>query len=239
MKPKDNADFLSTLSVNPLNPRSMRIIRRILAALMVAIVCYVAPLWGEIALLFDIRMLIIIGACLTVLLTQPEITLKEARIAARSDRYSVLLILLSAVTCQIMAVLEWRFFRQNASPLAIMTCSVVGNVLLIGGITFRVSAIRVLKRSFTSTVQVTEEQQLVTSGPYKRLRHPSYLGAYAAYIGAALLLNAYISAAAVAIVMFHVYRFRMGIEEAELIRSFGDHYLRYLLATKRMIPHIY
>jgi protein-S-isoprenylcysteine O-methyltransferase len=103
----------------------------------------------------------------------------------------------------------------------------------------RFYAIRVLGRFFTATVQIQADHRLVTRGPYSRIRHPSYLGALAAFAGHALLLFAPLCAFVVTIGMFLVYRQRIQLEEAVLQESLGAVYGDYQSKTTRLLPGVW
>ncbi|MBK6894910.1 MAG: isoprenylcysteine carboxylmethyltransferase family protein [Flavobacteriales bacterium] len=86
--------------------------------------------------------------------------------------------------------MEWAFFR--GAPQMLDAWAISGIALLAFGTAFRLWAIRTLDRAFSATVQIKEGQQLITAGPYRWLRHPSYTGAWLAMIGAALLMHSYL-----------------------------------------------
>src|SRR4030095_4295632 len=52
----------------------------------------------------------------------------------------------------------------------------VGVVLIWGGLAVRVWAVLTLGRSFSTFIQVDPDQAVVTRGPYRWVRHPSYHG---------------------------------------------------------------
>lgn len=49
----------------------------------------------------------------------------------------------------------------------------------------RLACYRALGKTFTWELAVKRDQQLVTSGPYAVVRHPSYVGAFCIYLGVA------------------------------------------------------
>src|ERR1043166_967426 len=57
------------------------------------------------------------------------------------------------------------------------------------GLALRYWAIRTLGRFFRYKVVVQDEHRLVTTGPYRLLRHPSYTGALLTLIGVAMVMN--------------------------------------------------
>jgi isoprenylcysteine carboxyl methyltransferase (ICMT) family protein YpbQ len=58
-----------------------------------------------------------------------------------------------------------------------------GVALLAAGIGLRAWAFKTLGRYFTFTVMVSSDQPVITSGPYRLLRHPSYTGILLASAG--------------------------------------------------------
>ncbi len=66
---------------------------------------------------------------------------------------------------------------------------VLGCAVGLAGVSLRWWAIRTLGAHFTRNLQVATDQRLVTAGPYRRLRHPSYTGAILMFAGVGLGLG--------------------------------------------------
>ena len=80
-------------------------------------------------------------------------------------------------------------------------------------------------------------QKLVTTGPYAQARHPRYLQVLLALSGWALLANypaGYIAALLWIPLMLVIVR----LEEAELLRRFGQAYADYREQVGRFLPHV-
>jgi len=213
---------------------------KLIKTIIITAIMYVLPLSGEPARILDIRILVLMGFAALLLMTQPELSVNDSKTDSAVDRYSIAWIVITGALLQVAPVVEWGYLGRDISNIGEKFISCIGLILLVGGISFRIWAIRTLKNSFTATVRVNDDQKLITKGPYGIVRHPSYLGAYTAMIGAAAFLNSIYSLAAVTIVMFFVYRFRIEVEERAMIEHFGDEYIRYrMIARKRMIPEIY
>ena len=91
----------------------------------------------------------------------------------------------------VAGVVEWAYFR-NAAEIS-QQLQLSGCCFIIVGIVVRVWAIQVLGKQFTATATLqTTTIKLYKAGPYKFVRHPSYLGAFLAIIGSAVFLNAYV-----------------------------------------------
>jgi protein-S-isoprenylcysteine O-methyltransferase Ste14 len=80
--------------------------------------------------------------------------------------------------------------------------------------------------------------QLVTSGPYARVRNPLYAGNMLIYLGMGIASNAWspwLQAAGMAWFLFQ-YSVIVHREEEFLFERFGDRYARYAAAVPRFLP---
>jgi protein-S-isoprenylcysteine O-methyltransferase Ste14 len=93
-----------------------------------------------------------------------------------------------------------------------------------------------LGANWTPVPGTVEGQRLVTSGVYRRIRHPMY----AAHIlwGAAetLLIQNFIAGWVMLVSAVLLYLFRSGPEEAMMEEEFGDRYREYRERTGRLLP---
>lgn len=117
--------------------------------------------------------------------------------------------------------------------------AILGLALLLLGIIIRWTAIYTLGKYFTGTVLIKNDHQLIRTGLYKHLRHPSYTGLLIAHLGLGLSFSNWISLA-LSVIPFSVAAFyRMHVEERALREAFGDAYISYSQSTKRLIPKLY
>jgi len=92
-----------------------------------------------------------------------------------------------------------------------------------------------LGNNVTPTVATRSFATLVTSGPYRWIRHPLYTMGMMAYLGFALLAESWFIAL-MAVVSFSVLAIRVPREEAKLVEKFGDAYRNYIKTTGRFLP---
>lgn len=170
-------------------------------------------------------------------LTQPPVTATDTKKNKSKDRYSVILIIGLSMISVISPVIEWAYFKDSDKTNILL--AVLGLVLLIIGILFRAWSVQTLGKHFTPTVQIKENHQLITSGPYAVVRHPSYFGALIAMTGCAVFLNSYIGIFIVLCSMLYAYYVRINIEEEVLLQSFGSVYKTYQKKVQRLIPFIW
>jgi protein-S-isoprenylcysteine O-methyltransferase Ste14 len=92
-----------------------------------------------------------------------------------------------------------------------------------------------LGKNLTDTVATRADATLVTSGPYRYVRHPFYVTAALLMIAAALLsANWLIAASGFAVIALLVMR--TSKEEQKLVEKFGDAYREYMARTGRFLP---
>ena len=112
-----------------------------------------------------------------------------------------------------------------------------GVVLAAAGLALRIAAMDRLGPRFAPVVAVQREHALETGGPYARIRHPGYLGAGLANLGAALAFGSAIGLVGAALMALALHT-RMEAEEALLARRFGDEFARYRARTGRVLPRL-
>lgn len=92
-----------------------------------------------------------------------------------------------------------------------------------------------LGKNLTDTVVTRREHSLVTTGPYRYVRHPFYLTFALGALGVSLAIANWFTLLASLIPMsFLVARTR--IEEEKLIQRFGDEYRDYMRRVGRFVP---
>ena len=114
-----------------------------------------------------------------------------------------------------------------------------GIMLILLGLIIRWIAILTLKKYFTVNVSVSQRQQIITSGLYRYIRHPAYLGSLLSFLGLGIAFSNWLSILIIFIPVSRAFFKRIEIEEKVLISSFGQEYLNYMEKTKRVIPGIY
>lgn len=114
----------------------------------------------------------------------------------------------------------------------------LGIGMMLVGMPFRWWAIHVLSRYFTVDVSIRPDHELVSTGPYRWLRHPSYTGSLLTFVGFASCLGNWLSLAAMVPVAL-AFLWRIQVEERVLSAAFPDRYGAYASETKRLIPYVW
>jgi protein-S-isoprenylcysteine O-methyltransferase Ste14 len=158
-----------------------------------------------------------------------------ARIQRRTTARAPLIANLAAFVLFLasLLVLSSSSAGDIALPLATAGCTLalVGAALVLRSRAELGSAWSLLPKSGRDT-------GLVTSGPYRLVRHPIYLGLTLLASGNALSFG---SAAALLIVLAGIvptFAWRARAEEVELSRTFGEAFASYRRQTRMIIPHL-
>ena len=114
---------------------------------------------------------------------------------------------------------------------------IVGLFLMVAGMTLRWYSIRVLGSSFTCEVTTRPGQDVVQSGPYRWIRHPSYTGGLLTVLGVLVCCANFASLAALMLAVAG-YAYRIRVEERALAANLGSPYRDYMRRTKRLIPFL-
>jgi protein-S-isoprenylcysteine O-methyltransferase Ste14 len=114
-----------------------------------------------------------------------------------------------------------------------------GVIVMWAGLATRAWAVATLGGAFRTTVEVDADQAVVTSGPYRWIRHPSYAGLLLILAGLGLALGNWLSAVACLLLPLPALAWRIHVEEAELSRVLGGAYSAYQTRTARLIPGLW
>lgn len=96
---------------------------------------------------------------------------------------------------------------------------------------------RTLGRNLTDTVVTRKQHTLVTTGPYRWVRHPLYSSAVLLILGNSLIAANWFFFVAGCLV-FVLLAIRTRKEEDHLIARFGDGYRNYMQRTGRFVPRL-
>ena len=111
--------------------------------------------------------------------------------------------------------------------------------LLALGVWLRWWAILVLGKFFTVDVAIHPEHQLVTRGPYRVLRHPSYTGALLVIAGIGVLFDSVPAWVCLMLPITAILLRRMQVEERALAAHFGESWRVHSARTQRLVPFVW
>jgi len=139
----------------------------------------------------------------------------------------------------IAALLQSRSFRQflaqtqrRVSHSGILGWT--GAALCLLGFALAINARRHLGSNWGMPMSRKERPELVTSGPYARIRHPIYTGLILAMLGSAIAVNVFWVLLLVLAGAYFIYSARR--EEAVMLQLFPEQYAAYKARTGMLAP---
>jgi protein-S-isoprenylcysteine O-methyltransferase Ste14 len=164
--------------------------------------------------------------------------LKRRPEASSADRGTLMSLRVSIATGLVAAGLAAARASGASLPGGVLLFA-VGLVLLWGGIALRLWSFITLGRYFTFNVMTSASQPVITTGPYRFVRHPSYLGIMLALIGIGATYGNWLSLGALVLFPLIGFVYRIHVEEAALSTTLGSAYTTYASGRKRLIPFVW
>ena len=115
---------------------------------------------------------------------------------------------------------------------------VAGLVLIVAGAALRAWSIVTLGRFFQYQIRIQAEHRVVTNGPYRYVRHPSYTGVILAVAGYALATDDVFSLLAALVLTGIGLTVRIRAEERQLRQALGPGYAEFAAHRKCLIPGV-
>lgn len=113
-----------------------------------------------------------------------------------------------------------------------------GALATLAGLLFTVWARLTLGRNWSGIVTVKKEHQLITTGPYRWVRHPIYTGLLLAFLGSALARGEWRGLVATVIVLAAFWR-KLRLEEQWMREMFPDAYEAYAKRVAPLVPFLH
>lgn len=151
---------------------------------------------------------------------------------------------LGAVVLVIIAGVFAAFYASHAFGFARIVVwtpewRALALVLIWGGLALRLWAILTLGAFFRVTVHLQDEHRMITTGPYRIVRNPAYLGSLLTLVGVGLGLGNWLSVLALLLAGLIAFGWRIRVEDAALTTRFGDEHVAYRKRKAALIPFIW
>jgi protein-S-isoprenylcysteine O-methyltransferase Ste14 len=138
----------------------------------------------------------------------------------------------------IAAILLFRVgtFRHNVDNTDSWRAG-FGLALFASGLLFAIWARVHIGRNWGTPMSRKDEPELVTSGPYRLVRHPIYSGILLGGVGTALALSWLWIVPTVLAGVYFIYS--ANVEERYMAEQFPDTYPVYRHSTKMLVPYVF
>ena len=130
-----------------------------------------------------------------------------------------------------------KSIRSHALGSTHTSTLVIGFIVFWLGFMFAVWARITIGKNWGMPMTKKQDTHLVTTGPYKYVRHPIYSGMLLMMIGSALVINIYWLMVLIVASVFFIYSARM--EEKQLSKLFPSDYPKYRSHSKMLIPFVF
>lgn len=213
-------------------------VKKTLSAFFITLIFFVLPLLlVNSSLLLTMDFAILYCALFILFFTQPPLVIMEVKEKSKNDRYSILFILIMFAVGLIATIIDWGYIKKGQTGSYIAKS--IGVLFILLGLFLRIISIQLLGKQFTATVQIVQKHTLIIKGPYKIVRHPSYLGAFLVILGIPIFLESFFGIVTSFISMLIAYYCRIRVEEKTLVNYFGNQYKQYQQRSKKMFPYIW
>lgn len=152
----------------------------------------------------------------------------------RSRRLLWLTLALATGAALIFKTLAWM-----PIPMAYLPRQFVALLLFAAGLGLRYKAVKRLGRFFSTQVNIQNNHELITDGPYRHLRHPAYTGLLIALAAAGLAMGDGLALLLLTVPLFCALSYRIDIEEKMMTEKFGTAYRSYCESTRKLLPWLY
>jgi protein-S-isoprenylcysteine O-methyltransferase Ste14 len=133
-------------------------------------------------------------------------------------------------------ILLFRVFRGGSLQVHSLVLGVIGVAVFATGIALAIWARIYLGRNWGMPTTQKDDPELVTSGPYRFVRHPIYSGILLGVLGTALATN--LLGVIIVGVLGAYFYYSALVEEKNLTATFPTTYPAYRTSTKMLIPFV-
>lgn len=141
---------------------------------------------------------------------------------------------LAAIVLLLDNHLPMPWLYRNFIPIT-LTSFWTGAALTVAGLLFAIWARVTIGTNWSRSVTIKREHELITSGPYRFVRHPIYTGILTGFLGTAIATTQYRGVIAFLLVFLSLW-YKLRLEERWMRAQFGPTYNDYARRTYALIP---
>lgn len=129
-------------------------------------------------------------------------------------------------------------FSGSSEGLTPLVLASSGSLLAVAGVVLVLRSRAALGPAWSFVPMADHETGLITTGPYRLVRHPIYLGLVLLATGEALAFSSWPAFLIVLCGIVPTFAWRAHAEERLLSRTFGESYPVYQTRTRMIIPYL-
>ncbi len=170
----------------------------------------------------------------TLLYQDPDVFVTED-----DDQWSYAYLQLSSMIALFYAAID--FLSTHYTRISGLEPGIIyiGVILFVISCIYRGWGLRAIGKYFNPRIAVYEGHQLVTSGPYRSIRHPLYLGVFISLLAIDMIFNSWGALLITLLFTLPALVYRIKLEEEFMLKYFGDRYKEYMQNSKRLIPGLW
>jgi len=155
------------------------------------------------------------------------------RVNEKQEKLLFRLFALAYLVLPVYFITSWVDFAHIPMPVWLRWA---GLIVTCSGIGLFAWAHQALGLNWTAVLALSEKHALVTSGPYRYVRHPMYTAFFVIGFGF-LFLSANLLVGVIYLgPLLLMYLSRFSAEEQMMIERFGERYRQYMKETGRILP---
>lgn len=147
-----------------------------------------------------------------------------------------ILLFLTGVSMIIPFIYKFTDFLDFADYELPLYMAVTGFLIFLFASWLLMKSHKDLGEAWSARPEINQKQKLITSGIYKKIRHPMYAAHILWGIAQILLIQNWIAGFSLYITTLLLYLSRVNREERMLYNEFGEEYLNYMKNTGRILP---
>ncbi len=159
---------------------------------------------------------------------------KDKSKESKTSSFSIILI-----SILLIVIVNGIMFYFDKLLVDRLSLKIIALFIYASGLILRYYSLILLGKNFTRNVEVSENQELVSTGTYKYLRHPLYLGLFLLVIAIPLYVGNILLFIISIIIMFKAIDIRIKEEEKTMEKIIGERYVEWKMKRYKFIPFIY
>lgn len=161
---------------------------------------------------------------------------KEVHKTSARDRILVMLVGASQIGMPLLLFFTPWLSGANYAPLPANLW--LGTAVMLGALWLFWRSHADLGLSWSVSLELNTNHQLITRGVYHGLRHPMYASFFAMGLAQGILLSNWLAGWAALVAVAALYVVRVPEEEKMMLEYFGDEYRAYMRSTGGILPRM-